>query len=62
MKEEGHGDQVHIHPVFQYTHMEQWTQLSLKTKGSSTRREGTGSLRLVAQTFHKFCGECESVL
>lgn len=63
MKEEGHGNQVYVRPVFQYfTHMEQWAWLALKTKVSSTGRKCTGSLRLIARTFHKFSEECESVL
>lgn len=62
VKEERCGDQVHVRPVFQYTHMEQWAWLALKTKVSSTGRKRTGSLRLVARTFHKFSEECKSVL
>lgn len=62
VKEEGRGDQVHVHPVFQYTHMEQWAQLSLKSKVSSTGREWRDSLRLLVRTLQKYCEECGSVL
>lgn len=34
--------------------MEQWACLSLKTEVSSTGRKCTGSLKLIARTFHKF--------